>query len=370
MKKAFEFIKAHTVLFIAIVLAVFSAFIVPPDKEYLGYIDLKTIANLFIMMLVIAGLKNMRFFVYLANKIIVKLKSSKKIVFALVFITFIASIFLANDMALLTFLPLTLAVFKIAGRSKYCAFTIIMQNVGANLGGMIMPFGNPQSLYLYSYFNISTSEFINIMWLPFVLSTVLIALLCLLVVKDEPLTIVHEEKGNIKPLNLVFYFVFFVLALLAVLRVADYRIVCFGVLVAMLILDRKALLGVDYPLLLTFVAFFIFASNMARINVVSQFVQTLTSKSVLLTGVLSCQCFSNVPTAIFLSRFTLDYKSLLLAVNIGGAGTPIASLASLISLGHFSKEYPTEKKSYLILFLAINFTFLILLTAVCSLIVG
>ncbi len=369
MRKVVEFIKNHAVLAIAVFLALASAFIVPPDSKYLTYVDLKTIANLFVMMLVIAGLKNMRFFVFLANKIITKLKSTRKIVFALVFITFISSIFLANDMALLTFLPLTLAVFKISGKSKYCAFTIIMQNVGANLGGMIMPFGNPQSLYLFSYFNISTVEFIGIMWLPFVISTILIVLLCLIVVKDEPLTIEREEKSAVRPLNLIFYSVFFLLALLAVMRVIDYKLVAIGAIIVTLFLDRKALLGVDYPLLFTFIAFFIFASNMSRIQVVSNFVQELTNKNVLLTGVISCQCFSNVPTAIFLSHFTLDYKSLLLAVNIGGAGTPIASLASLISLGHFSKAYPRARENYMLLFLAINFAFLALLTITCAFLV-
>jgi len=369
MHKAFVFVKTHVVLAIAVVLAVASAFIVPPDSQYLKYVDLKTITNLFVMMLVIAGLKNMRVFRFLAAKIIVKLKSSKKIVFALVFITFIFSIFLANDMALLTFLPLTLAVFKIAGKSKYCAFTIIMQNVGANLGGMIMPFGNPQSLYLYGHYNISTAEFVKIMWLPFLASTLAIAVLCLVVVKDEPMQIYAQENANIKPLNLVVYSLLFLLAILAVMRIVDYKIVAVLALVCMLLLDRKALLYVDYPLLLTFICFFIFASNMARIQVVSDFVEGLVGKNVLLTGVISCQCFSNVPSAIFLSHFTGDYKSLLLAVNIGGAGTPIASLASLISLGHYSKSYPEHKKNYLVLFLAINFSFLAVLTLICSFIV-
>jgi len=369
MQRVITFVKEHVVLIIAFALAVISAFIIPPDSEYLSYIDFKTIANLFVMMLVIAGLKNMRFFVYLATQFITKLKSSKKIVFALVFITFISSIFLANDMALLTFLPLTLAIFRLSGKSEYCAFTIIMQNVAANLGGMIMPFGNPQSLYLYSYFSIPTIEFISIMAVPFILSTLLITLLLAVVVKDEPLAIEHDEPSKIKPINLVFYSIFFVLALLAVLRVLDYRVVAVLVLVLMVVLDAKALLYVDYSLLLTFVCFFVFASNMARIDAVCNFVQAFTSKNVLLTGVGCCQCFSNVPTAIFLSRFTSDYRSLLLAVNIGGAGTPIASLASLISLGHFGKSYPQEKGKYLVTFLVINFTFLTVLTAVCAFLV-
>lgn len=367
--KAKAFAAKNFILVIAFVLALVSAFFIPPDEEYLGYFDLQTLANLFVMMLVIAGLKNMKFFTFLATKFIQKLKNQRKIVLALVFITFISSMFLANDMALLTFLPLTLDVFSLSEKPKYCAFTIIMQNIAANLGGMLLPFGNPQSLYLYSFYSISVGEFVKIMVIPFAASALALLLLCLFVVKNDELELKRDAENSIKPFHCGAYFAFFVFAVLAVLRVVDYKIVTICVVVLTLFLDRRAFLKVDYALLLTFCCFFIFASNMARVSAVSSAVNFFISKSTLLTGVISCQFFSNVPTAIFLSKFTTDYKNLLLAVNIGGAGTPVASLASLISLGHYSKAYPERKKAYLLLFSALNFSFLIALTLICLFIV-
>lgn len=360
-----EFAVKNLILVIAFALAVFSVVLIPPDEQYLGYFDLKTLANLFVMMLVIAGLKNMSFFTFLATKFIQTLKSQRKIVIALVFITFIGSMFLANDMALLTFLPLTLNVFSLSEKPKYCAFTVIMQNIAANLGGMLLPFGNPQSLYLFSFYSIAAGEFVSIMAIPFFVSALALFALCLIVVKNESLELKKQAENHIKPIKCAFYFCFFVLAVLAVLRVVDYRLVTLVVAVLMLFLDRKAYLKVDYPLLLTFCCFFIFASNMARVSAVQGVVGGLLQKSTLLTGVISCQVFSNVPTAIFLSKFTLDYKNLLLAVNIGGAGTPIASLASLISLGHYGKAYPENRGRYLLSFTVLNFSFLIALTVLC-----
>lgn len=364
-----NFLKSNFMPVIAVLLAAVSAVIVPPDKEYLGYFDLKTLSNLFVMMLVIAGLKNMRFFTFLATKFIEKLKKQRNVVLALVFITFVGSMFLANDMALLTFLPLTLDVFSISEKPRYCAFTVIMQNIAANLGGMILPFGNPQSLYLYSYFSISTAEFVSIMWIPFAFSIASIFLLCFFVVKNDELELKKEVECEIKPVNCAAYFCFFVLAVLAVLRVVDYAAVTLAVAVLMAFFDYKAYKKVDYGLLLTFCMFFVFASNMARVQAVQSAVGALVAKSALLTGVVSCQFFSNVPTAIFLSKFTNDYKSLLLATNIGGTGTIVASLASLISLGHYGRQYPQNRKKYLLLFSVINFAFLICLTLLCLVIV-
>lgn len=360
-----SFATKNFILVIAVALAIFSMILIPPDGEYLGYFDLKTLANLFVMMLVIAGLKNMRFFTFLATRFIQTLKSQRKIVIALVLITFVSSMFLANDMALLTFLPLTLDVFSLSEKPKYCAFTIIMQNVAANLGGMLLPFGNPQSLYLFSFYTISAGEFVSIMFIPFCVSVLALIALCLIVVKKDSLELKKQAENQIKPFKCGAYFCFFVFAVLAVLRVVDYRVVTLVVAALMLLLDRKAYLKVDYPLLLTFCCFFVFASNMARVSVVQGAVSGLLQKSTLLTGVISCQFFSNVPTAIFLSKFTSDYKNLLLAVNIGGTGTPVASLASLISLEHYGKAYPNERGRYLVLFSILNFSFLIALTVLC-----
>ena len=364
MSKIKKFCSNNVVLIIAFVLAVITMFFVHPDEKYLEYFDFKTLSTLFLMMLIIAALKNMRVFVFLASVLIKDLKYTRRLVIALVFITFIGSMVLANDMALLTFLPLTLTVFKSAKKEEYIPFTIIMQNIAANLGGMILPFGNPQSLYIFNYFSLSTKEFVSIMFLPFIISIALILGVCFFSKKEEVMhkTLI-ENKIDVK--KLVVYLACFLSVLLCVFGIIPYEIIFLIIVALMAFLDKKAFLKVDYSLLFTFACFFVFASNMSRIDVVTNFVSKLTSKNTLLTGVLSCQFFSNVPTAIFLSKFTSNVRELLLAVNIGGTGSLVASLASIISFKIFSKEYPSSSKKYLLWFTIINFSFLIILTILC-----
>ena len=170
-------------MFVALLAAVVTMFIVPPDKEYLGYFDLKTLTCLFCVLAVVCALKNIQFFYILAKKIVQLFKNARIAVLALVYITFIGSMLIANDMALLTFLPLGFLVLDTTGKRKYLAFTYIMQNIAANLGGMLTPFGNPQNLYLYSYFEIPTLEFMKIMAPPFVIAVALITVCCLIFVK-------------------------------------------------------------------------------------------------------------------------------------------------------------------------------------------
>jgi Na+/H+ antiporter NhaD/arsenite permease-like protein len=315
------------------------------------------------MMLVIAAFKGIRIFVTTAKILIKKLRTARRLVISLVMITFIGSIFIANDMALLTFLPLTLYVFKECGKKKYVAFTITMQTVAANLGGMIMPFGNPQSLYLYSYFTIPLGEFVATMIVPFLVSTALIIGLCF-IVKPEPVSMENNEIAPIDKKRAVLYSILAALAILAVFRVVNY-IVATGIIAAVLLVaDYKSYKLVDYGLLMTFVAFFIFANNMSRLPSVQSFVGGLLEKNVLLTAVVSCQFISNVPTSIFLSKFSNNYRALLLATNIGGCGTPIASLASLISLKAYNSGNKGYTLKYLGLFSLINFSFLLILTCI------
>lgn len=267
---------------------------------------------------------------------------------------------IANDMALLTFLPLGYFVLTSTGKEKYMAFTLIMQNIAANLGGMLTPFGNPQNLYLYTKFNIPNSEFIAIMAPPFVLSVLLITLCCIIFVRPELLNIESEEpKLPLKRTAL--YLCLFALAIAIVFRGIPYWIGLIIIPAVLLLADRKALLQVDYPLLLTFVFFFIFAGNMARIDAVIELFSKLIDKNLLLFSTLSCQCISNVPSAILLSQFTDNYRDLLIGVNIGGVGTLIASLASLITYREYTKHNPGKRGYYIKLFTEFNFGFLIIL---------
>ncbi len=362
----YGFLHKNVVLSVALLGAAVTAFFVPPDREYIGYFDFKTLACLFAVLAVVCALRNVRFFTLLARAIVKRAKNARLCILALLYITFIGSMLIANDMALLTFLPLGYFALAATGKEKYMAFTFIMQNIAANLGGMLTPFGNPQNLYLYSYFSIPTGEFTLIMLFPFCLSVVLMTLLVFFFVRPEPLQIPDGDFPLDRPRTAVYLALFF-LSIVIVFNWIPYYIGAAVVFVALLFLDRHALLKVDYALLLTFAAFFVFSGNMARISAVSDFFSALLSKNVFLVSVLSCQCISNVPSAILLSHFTGDYRSLLLGVNIGGVGTPIASLASLITLRQYSTVEPGKTGTYLVKFMLLNLLFLSLLVAAQSL---
>ncbi len=367
MEKAMAFIKKNTVMLIALLVAIITAIIVPPDKEYLGYFDFKTLTCLFSVLAVVCALRNIRFFYTLAKAIIRKFKNTKICILVLVYITFIGSMLIANDMALLTFLPLGYFVLHTTGKEKYLAFTFIMQNIAANLGGMLTPFGNPQNLFLYSKFNIPDLEFVSIMLIPFIVSIFLITVCCLVFVKSEPL-VIEEKAASLPVARTVVYLVLFAFSILIVFRFIPYYIALVIIPLALLFLDRQALLDVDYGLLLTFVFFFIFSGNMARIGVIRDFFSALLEKNTLVFSALSCQFISNVPSAILLSQFTDNYRELLLGVNIGGAGTLIASLASLITFREYSKQDPRHTLRYILKFSLFNFAFLGILILLCSII--
>ena len=361
MERIKAFIKSNTVLCIAAVAALTTAIIIPPDMEYLSYFDMKTMTCLFCTLAVICALRDISFFYTVAQKIVRKFKNAQLCILTLIYITFIGSMLIANDMALLTFLPLGYFVLTSTHKEKYMAFTFIMQNIAANLGGMLTPFGNPQNLYLYSKFNIPTLEFIQIMFPPFIIAIVLITVCCFIFVKPEPLE-VEGKSPTLDKNRTLLYLVLFAFSIIIVFRVLPYWIGLIIIPAVLFFVDRHALQQVDYPLLLTFVCFFIFAGNMARIDLVQDFFAWLLEKNTLLVSVLSCQFISNVPSSILLSQFTENYQDLLIGVNIGGAGTLIASLASLITFREYTKNNPGHTKGYIAEFSALNFGFLAVLT--------
>ncbi len=362
-----DFIKKNVVMAVALFAAVVTSVIVPPDAEYLGYFDLKTLTCLFSVLAVVCALKNISFFYILAERIVRLFKNARMCVLALVYITFIGSMLIANDMALLTFLPLGFFVLSTTGKEKYMAFTFIMQNIAANLGGMLTPFGNPQNLYLYTKFNIPTPEFMSVMLLPFILSIALITICCLVFVKKEVLVIEASEK-KLPVGKTAVYLLLFALSIAIVFRGIPYFLGLIIIPAVLFFMDKKALAKVDYPLLLTFVFFFIFAGNMARIDTVRSFFGFLLERNTLVFSSLSCQCISNVPSAVLLSQFTDNWRDLLVGVNIGGAGTLIASLASLITYREYTSHYPSDTSRYLKMFTVFNFGFLGILLIVMSII--
>lgn len=362
-----RFPRKNPVLCIAFVLAVVTSFIIPPDAAYKSYFDLKTLSCLFCVLAVVCALKNIRFFSHLAEKLVALTGNLRMATIALVYITFIGSMLIANDMALLTFLPLGYFVLSSTGTERYMAPVFILQNIAANLGGMLTPFGNPQNLYLYSFFNIPDGTFFAIMLPPFLLSVALITACCFFLPRN-PISLQQTETAPPPPLRTVLYLLLFALSIVMVFRVIPYWVGLVVIPVVLLFADRRALGQVDYGLLLTFVCFFLFAGNLSRVEPIRDWLGNLLGKNPLVVSALSCQVISNVPSAILLSRFTGDYRGLLRGVNIGGTGTLIASLASLITFREYVSHNPDRKGYYVGVFSAFNFAFLAILLVFCSLI--
>ena len=357
MQRLLFFAKTNAVMLIAALAAVVTSFIVPPDAEYIGYFDFRTLTCLFTVLAVVCALKNVRFFYTVAEWIVKHSANTRMTALALVYITFIGSMLIANDMALLTFLPLGYYVLVSAKKEKYMCVIFILQNISANLGGMLTPFGNPQNLYLYSKFEIPDGEFVLIMLPLFLLAIALITLSVFIFIKPEPIEFDGIGK-KLPKIRVSLYLILFALAILCVFRAIDYRIALIVIPPILFFSDRAALAKVDYGLLLTFVFFFIFSGNMARIDAVRELVTGLLDWSTLAVSTISCQLISNVPTAILLSQFSDNYRELLMGVNIGGCGTIISSLASLITFREYCEHNPGKAGRYLAVFSAFNFAFL------------
>ncbi|MDO5293478.1 MAG: SLC13 family permease [bacterium] len=364
-----QFSKRQFVLTIAIIAMLITCIFIPVDASYLGYFNWRTLATLFCTLAVVSAFSHIHVFEILSKNIVLKLHNPRNATLGLVFITFFGSMLLANDMALLTFLLLGYYVLSSTDNKEHMAFTFIMQNIAANLGGMVTPFGNPQNLYLYSYYGIDTMKFVKIMLPSFLAATVLIVICCLFV-KPIPLTLKNTEYYVLNTKRTFIYTILFIASILIVFRIVPYTLGTVVITIALLFLDKDSIKEVNYPLLATFCVFFVFSGNMARIPTVSSFFEYLLPKNTLLFGILSCQFISNVPSAVLLSHFTGDYASLLPAVNIGGCGTLIASLASLITFSEFKKHNPEKVKRYIIMFSIINFSFVILLFILQSLFIN
>ena len=322
---------------------------------------MKTLSCLFCILAVVCALRGAGLFPLLAQRLVRAFHTARSAVTALVVVTLIGSMLLTNDTALLTFLPLSWFVLKGTGQTKHTALTFILQNCAANLGGMLTPFGNPQNLYLFNHYTIPNGEFLTIMLPPFLLSTALI-LLCCLFLPREGLTVPRQETLPNKWRTAVYGVLFFV-AVAMVLRGIPYWLGLLVIVMALLVLDRRALLGVDWGLLVTFAAFFTFSGNMARMEPVRTLFRQLLAHGTMPVAALTSQVISNVPAAILLSQFTDDYPALLVGVNIGGAGTLVASLASLITFREYTKHVKGQTGRFLALFSAVSFGFLAVLLA-------
>ncbi len=363
--KIAAFVKKEVVLSIAIVAMIVTCFFVVPDSQYLTYFEnYKTLIVLFCMLAVVAGLKNTNVFELISRKLIGLFRTRRAVIFALIFGTFFFDMIVANDMSLITFLPLTFIVLHSTNNDKYLGITFILQTIAANMGGMITPHGNPQNLYLYEKYHIPTLEFFGILLLQSVCVAALLIIACFVLIKNEKLTLKNDDNFEIKKKELIVYGVLFVLVILSIFRIVEPLITLPIVVLTVLIVDRERFKYVDYALLATFCVFYVFSGNMARIEVIKEFIASIVDNNTLLAGIVSCQFISNVPTAIFLSNFTANYRDLLVAVNIGSLGIIISSLASLITLKEFLKHQPQNFKKYMGTFTLVNTSFLIVLLIV------
>lgn len=341
LRKIGVFFKTNIIFTVILIFAIVSCFFVPIDKEYLGYFDWGTIATIFMILLVVAGLTQINLFERVARFIVKKFKNTRSIIMCMIFLTYLSAIFNANDMSLLTLLPLSYVVLKYTNNLKYCAFTFIMQNIASNLGGMLVPIGNPQNLYIYSFYHLSLWEFLKIMALPTLFALILIVAVCMFV-KREPLEFKDEYSEQVDKKVLIVFLILFVVVLLAVFRVIPWWISLIIVSSVALAVQPKAYLGVDYTIPFTFIIFFIFAGNIARIPDITNFLVSVIDKHVFLTAYLGCQVISNVPTTILLSKFTNNYAELLVSVNVASLGIIFSSLSGIIALKEYIKVAKKE----------------------------
>lgn len=359
MVKIKAFVKNEIVLIISFVLAVISAFFVVPNRGYFEYIDFRTLGLLFCLMIIMAGLNRLGVFKFIAEKMLLKINSISELSLILGLLCFFSSMIITNDVALITFVPFTITALKLSNKTDKLIWIVTVETIAANLGSMLTPIGNPQNLYLFSSFNMSMSDFIFTI-LPYAfLSLILIIISCLFTGKGKIDTPYNDNEYKFSKLHIGVYTLLFILALLTVFRVIPYILTVIITIVVILLFDRKVILKVDYSLLFTFIFLFIFIGNLGEIEIISDLLKRVVSGNEVLVGIISSQVFSNVPAAILLSKFTENVKNLLIGVNLGGLGTLIASMASLISFKFVAKEKIKTGK-YILTFTIVNIVFLIL----------
>lgn len=360
--------KKEAVLSIAFVLAIVSAFFVRPDKEYIGYIDFKTLGILFCLMAVMAGLQKIGLFSYVAEKLLKIVNHIRGLIFILIMLCFFSSMLITNDVALITFVPFTFIVLNmILGEKaeKLVVPVVVMQTIAANLGSMLTPIGNPQNLYLYGKTTMSFVEFLLFMLPHTIVAFVILTVWCFVFPYQGEKRVELQLKESISLVaykkQLVIYGILFAICLLEVAHVLPYQLVLAVVLVVVFFMDKEVLGRVDYALLFTFIGFFIFIGNMGRVPAFNAFIQNIINGNEILTGVVASQFMSNVPAALLLSGFTDKYELLIVGTNLGGLGTLIASMASLISFKYIGKEYKHLRGKYMIYFTVANILFLAVL---------
>ena len=354
ISKIRSFMKREAVLSVALALALFSAFLVHPDEESDASVDGQTLILLFCLMTVMAGFQAHGVFTSLGAGLLRRSRSTRQVEITLVLICFFSSMLVTNDVALLTFVPFSLTVLRLAGQESRAVPVVVLQTVAANLGSMFTPIGNPQNLYLYAQSHMSLTRFLLLM-LPYTLLSLFLITVLLLLHKKEPITVtLPSSSSSSKKKTLGAYLFLFLACLLAVAKVLPLPFLLILTLGTVLVLEPALLKRVDYSLLLTFVGFFIFVGNIARLPSFNRLLSGWLDGQVAAVAVCVSQIISNVPASLLLSGFTADWEALIVGVNLGGLGTLIASMASLISYKAIAQHSPEKRRPYLIRFTWIN----------------
>ncbi|ORX80960.1 hypothetical protein BCR32DRAFT_268550 [Anaeromyces robustus] len=358
-------IKIDPVLIVAWLMAIISSFFTYPDEKYPSYIDWRSLGILWSLMVVIRGLRDNSVFEIVGKFLLKRVKYGWQLASVLIFMCFFGSMLITNDVALITFVPFAIIILKSSGREDMMILVVVFQTVAANMGSMLTPIGNPQNLYLYGITGMPIHEFILTM-LPLTSLTFFLLILSIFILPKKKRAIIIDEyytivKKHENKFHITIYFILFIMAICSVLRLIPWYIAAGVILGIVLILDYHVILKVDYILLLTFIGFFIFTGNMGRIEKVKDILEDLINGKEFWIGLITSQFISNVPATLLLSEFANNYKNLLQGVNIGGLGTLIASMASLISYKLASNVYPKKKGKYLLIFTLVNIIYLIIL---------
>jgi len=342
INKIRSFIAKETVLCVAAGCAAVTMFVIPPDREYLHYIDFRVLCLLLCLMAVVAGLKAIGTFHWLTHQLLKRIHNGHGLSVTLVLLPFFCSMFVTNDVALIIFIPFTLMLLEELGFRRSIIPVAVFQTIAANLGSMATPVGNPQNLYLYAFYDMKIGEFFSVM-LPLTAFSLILLIFASIPLLPKALPEQKmEDVGALSVRRLMIYLALFMLCLLTVFRVVPYPMTTAVTVAVLFVVDRKLLREIDYMLLLTFVCFFTVSENLGRMDAIRSFLQQLLQTDALLTAVGTSQVISNVPAAIMLSGFTDQWRQMLAGVNIGGLGTPIASLASLITI-KFYMRWPGAK---------------------------
>lgn len=361
MKTVIRFIKKETVFIIAAILAVISSFWVRPSIKYIEYIDYRTLMILWSLMIVVQGYREAGVFEKLVGSLVKKMSDTRTMALLLMCGCFFSSMFITNDVALLTFIPFAIILLKETNMEEIMIPIVVFLTIAANLGSMVTPIGNPQNLYLYTKSGMSMAHFEKIMFPYGVLSFIMLVITICLFIRKRAITSIVNNDVTIDKKEILINTVLFIVSLMCVVRIIDYRISFAIVLIVVIVTNRAIIKKADYGLLLTFVAFFIFVGNMKNLEIVRNMLNNITSKREIMVSVILSQAISNVPAAILLSNFTDNITKLIIGTNLGGLGTIIASMASLISFKFVSNEKSVKKAKYLLNFTAFNVLFLIVL---------